>query len=309
MKILGIETSHDDTSIAVLQDGKIIDMWSISQIDLFKQYGGTIPELASRQHVHNIALIQQELLSKHEAESFDLIAYTKEPGLIGTLQIGFLFASAFASIINKPLYPVNHLIGHFLSATIENDITFPALCLLVSGGHTQLMYAKSLTDIEIIGQTLDDAVGEAFDKISARLGLGFPGGPLIDRLYQNYSGDFISLSKPKTEKPLDFSFSGLKTQVLNKVNQAKMLNQQIDPVQLAVSFQKTAVEYLIEKTKLALSQLSDVKTLVLGGGVSANTLLRNEFLKLHSNVLIPNLKYATDNGAMIAQVAYLHNKK
>ncbi|WLP85489.1 tRNA (adenosine(37)-N6)-threonylcarbamoyltransferase complex transferase subunit TsaD [Mycoplasma seminis] len=304
MLILGIETSHDDTSIAVLRDGKVLDMWTISQIDIFKEFGGTIPEVSSREHVKNIALIQLMLQEKYDLNEFDYVAYTKEPGLVGTLQVGYLFASAIAQSIQKPLIPVNHLIGHFLSSTLTEEITFPALCLLVSGGHTQLIYASSPSQTEIIGETLDDAVGEAFDKVSTRLGLGFPGGPIIDKLSQSYDGTYVEFTKPHTENDFDFSFSGLKTQVLNKVNKAKMKNEQIDPIMLAVSFQRTAVNYLIAKTKLALEKY-DVKTLVLGGGVSANKLLRSEFVKLHPNTIIPSLKYATDNGAMIAQAAYL----
>ncbi|WP_322962594.1 tRNA (adenosine(37)-N6)-threonylcarbamoyltransferase complex transferase subunit TsaD [Mycoplasmopsis cynos] len=311
MLILGIETSHDDTSLALLEDGKVLDMWTISQIDIFKEFGGTIPELASREHVKNISIIQKIIQKKYDLTKISYIAYTKEPGLIGSLQIGFLFANALSISLNKPLIPINHLNGHFLSATITHRITFPALCLLVSGGHTQLIYSKDIDDISIIGETLDDAVGEAFDKISSKLGLGFPGGPIIDKLFNEYNGEFIKLTKPKTENELDFSFSGLKTQVLNIVNQAQMKNQKINKVQIATSFQRTAVDYLIYKTKLALDKYN-VKTLVLGGGVSANKLLRSEFIKLHKNTIIPDLKYSTDNGAMIAQSAYLKvlkNKK
>ncbi|WP_324672839.1 tRNA (adenosine(37)-N6)-threonylcarbamoyltransferase complex transferase subunit TsaD [Mycoplasma sp. 888] len=304
MRILGIETSHDDTSLAVLEDGKVLDLWTISQIDIFKEFGGTIPEIASREHVKNIALIQELILQKYDPNSFDYIAYTKEPGLIGTLQVGCLFASAFALAINKPLVPVNHLVGHFLSATLTNEIVFPALCLLVSGGHTQLICAKDVDDLKIVGETLDDAVGEAFDKVSSRLGLGFPGGPIIDKLFKEYDGEFTKLTFPHTDNELDFSFSGLKTQVLNKVNKAQMKNEELNKEELAVSFQKTAIDYLISKTKAALEKY-DVKTLVLGGGVSANSYLREEFCKLHKNTIVPSLKYATDNGAMIAQVAYL----
>ncbi|RIV16744.1 tRNA (adenosine(37)-N6)-threonylcarbamoyltransferase complex transferase subunit TsaD [Mycoplasmopsis gallopavonis] len=308
MLILGIETSHDDTSIAVLKDGKVLDLWTLSQIDIFKDYGGTIPEIASREHVRNIGFLQQKILAKYDLKEFDYIAYTKEPGLKGTLQIGFLFAHALGLAYDKEVVAVNHLHGHFLSSTITEQITFPALCLLVSGGHTQLIYAKDVDELEIVGETLDDAVGEAFDKVSSRLGLGFPGGPIIDNLAKDYISDFYELTKPKTEQELDFSFSGLKTQVLNFVNKAQMKNEVIDKVKLAVSFQKTAVEYLLDKTKLALNQYP-VKTLVLGGGVSANKELRKEFVKLHPNTIIPSLKYATDNGAMIAQAAYLQLKK
>ncbi|QNM93946.1 tRNA (adenosine(37)-N6)-threonylcarbamoyltransferase complex transferase subunit TsaD [Mycoplasma sp. Pen4] len=308
MTILGIETSHDDTSIAVVLDGKVLDLWTISQIDIFKKYGGTIPEISSREHVKNIAIIQEMVFSKYNKDDFDYIAYTTEPGLIGTLQVGYLFAYAISKVCKKPLIPVNHLVGHFLSSTLTENIEFPALCLLVSGGHTQLIYAKNVADLEIIGETLDDAVGEAFDKVSSRLGLGFPGGPLIDKLSQTYQGDYETFTKPHTTNLLDFSFSGLKTQVLNRVNKAAMKNETIDPIKLAVSFQSTAVEYLIDKTKLALEQYPNIKTLVLGGGVSANTMLRNEFVKLHPNTIVPSLKYATDNGAMIAQAAYLKLK-
>ncbi|VEU76402.1 tRNA (adenosine(37)-N6)-threonylcarbamoyltransferase complex transferase subunit TsaD [Mycoplasmopsis columboralis] len=308
MTILGIETSHDDTSIAVLRDGEVLDMWTISQIDIFKQFGGTIPELASREHVKNIALIEQLLIQKYKNVHFDYVAYTKEPGLIGTLQIGYLFAFAISKVLNVPLIAVNHLHGHFLSATLTHKIVYPALCLLVSGGHTQLILAQSASDIEIIGETLDDAVGEAFDKVSTRLNLGFPGGPIIDKVSRDYTGEFIKFTTPKTEGELDFSFSGLKTQVLNYVNTQKMQSKEIDPIQIASSFQRKSIEYLIEKTTLALSK-HKVNTLVLGGGVSANSALREKFLKLYPNTIIPSLKYATDNGAMIAQAAYLQLKE
>ncbi|UUD36072.1 tRNA (adenosine(37)-N6)-threonylcarbamoyltransferase complex transferase subunit TsaD [Mycoplasmopsis citelli] len=308
MTILGIETSHDDTSIAVLKDGKVLDMWTISQIDIFKEFGGTIPELASREHVKNITLIQKLILEKYSKEDFDYVAYTKEPGLIGTLQIGYLFAFATAKTLKIPLIPVNHLHGHFLSATLTNEITYPALCLLVSGGHTQLIYATSHADFEIIGETLDDAVGEVFDKVSSRLGIGFPGGPLIDKIYNQYNGKYINFTIPKTQNELDFSFSGIKTQVLNYLNKQKMLEKEIDVNQIAASFQHTAVKYLIQKTLVALKKYK-VNTLVLGGGVSANSLLRKEFAKLHPNTIIPSMKYTTDNGAMIAQVAYLNLKE
>ncbi|QGZ97954.1 tRNA (adenosine(37)-N6)-threonylcarbamoyltransferase complex transferase subunit TsaD [Mycoplasma sp. NEAQ87857] len=308
MRILGIETSHDDTSIAVLEDNKVLELITVSQIDIFKEFGGTIPEIASREHVKNIALIQEMIFKKYEPNSFDYIAYTKEPGLIGTLQIGFLFASAISQVIKKPLIPINHLHGHILSATLTNEITFPALTLLVSGGHTQLILAKNYNDFEIVGETLDDAVGEAFDKVASRSGLGFPGGPIIDKIAQNYNGEYLSFTKPKTEHPLDFSFSGLKTQVLNYLNSCKMKEIAFDKNQIAASFQKVAVDYLIDKTKLALEKY-EVKTLVLGGGVSANSELRSKFLTLHPNTIIPSLKYATDNGAMIANVCYLRLKE
>ncbi|MBW0594287.1 tRNA (adenosine(37)-N6)-threonylcarbamoyltransferase complex transferase subunit TsaD [Mycoplasmopsis anatis] len=304
MKILGIETSHDDTSIAILENGKIVDMFTISQVDIFKEFGGTIPEISSREHVQNISIIHDLLLKKHDLTTIDYIAYTKEPGLIGTLQVGFLFANALSLSLNKPLIPINHLEGHFFSATITNEVKFPALCLLVSGGHTQLIYAKNYFETTIIGETLDDAVGEVFDKVSRRLNTGFPGGPAIDKIFNLYKGDYIHFTQPHTENKYDFSFSGLKSQVLNYCNITEMKNIKLNKEQIASSFQKTAVEYLISKTKLALKEYN-VNSLILGGGVSANSFLRNEFKNLHTNVIIPDMKYTTDNGAMIAQVAYL----
>ncbi|MGZ9755324.1 tRNA (adenosine(37)-N6)-threonylcarbamoyltransferase complex transferase subunit TsaD [Mycoplasma sp. 394] len=304
MRILGIETSHDDTSLAILEDGKILQLSTISQIDIFKEYGGTIPELASREHVKNIAVLQKIIFNKYPIETIDYVAYTKEPGLIGTLQIGFLFAYAIALSINKLPIPINHLHGHLFSATIDQDVEFPALCLLVSGGHTQLILAHDVFDFDIIGETLDDAVGECFDKVAVKSGLGFPGGVLIDKISQTYQGEYIKFSKPHTKNPYDFSFSGLKTQVLNYINNQKMKNIDIDINQVVASFQKTAIEYLCEKTTAVLNQYK-VKTLILGGGVSANSELRKEFVKLHPNTIIPKLKYATDNAAMIAQAAYI----
>lgn len=304
MKILGIETSHDDTSIAILENGKVVDMFTISQVDIFKEFGGTIPEISSREHVQNISIIHDLLLKKHDLTTVDYIAYTKEPGLIGTLQVGFLFANALSLSLNKPLIPINHLEGHFFSATITNEVTFPALCLLVSGGHTQLIYAKNYFETTIIGETLDDAVGEVFDKVSRRLNTGFPGGPAIDKIFNLYKGEYIHFTQPHTENKYDFSFSGLKSQVLNYCNIIEMKNIKLNKEQIASSFQKTAVEYLISKTKLALKEYN-VNSLILGGGVSANSFLRNEFKNLHTNVIIPDMKYTTDNGAMIAQVAYL----
>lgn len=303
MKILGIETSHDDTSIALLDDGKVIEMQTISQIDVFKEFGGTIPELSSRMHVKNINLIQTIFQKKYNLNDIDLIAYTQKPGLIGTLQIGYLFAAALSFCLDKPLMPINHLEGHFFSNAIEQEIKFPSLCLLVSGGHTQLMYVKNPLDITIIGQTLDDAVGEAFDKVSSRIGLGFPGGPKIDKIAHNYTGEYIRFTFPHTENEFDFSFSGLKSQVINYHNTKKMRNEAVDNTQIAASFQKTAVDYLIKKTKLAL-QKYEINSLVLAGGVSANSELREKFLKLSPKAIVPNLKYATDNGAMIAMCAY-----
>ncbi|WP_027335017.1 tRNA (adenosine(37)-N6)-threonylcarbamoyltransferase complex transferase subunit TsaD [Mycoplasmopsis felifaucium] len=311
MRILAIETSHDDTSICIFEDGKVLDLQTISQIDIFKEFGGTIPEISSREHVKNINFILEIFLKKYDLNTLDYVAYTKEPGLVGTLQIGFLFASAIALTYNKPLIPINHLEGHFYSCAIENEIKYPALCLLVSGGHTQLMLVNNPFEIKIIGQTLDDAVGEAFDKVSARLGLGFPGGPIIDKIYQKYTGEYIKFTEPHTDNQYDFSFSGLKSQVINYYHNMTQKGENIDAIQVAASFEECAVSYLINKTKLALDAFPNIQTLVLAGGVSANSELRKRFLTLSNKAIIPPLKYATDNGAMIASCAYqqlMHQK-
>ncbi|TQF47968.1 tRNA N6-adenosine(37)-threonylcarbamoyltransferase complex transferase subunit TsaD [Mycoplasmopsis bovis] len=303
MKILGIETSHDDTSIAILEDNKVIALETISQVDIFKEFGGTIPEISSREHVKNINLILEILLKKYDLSTIDYIAYTKEPGLVGTLQIGYLFASAVSLAYNKPIIPINHLIGHFYSCALDNEIKYPSLCLLVSGGHTQLMLINSPIDYEIIGQTLDDAVGEAFDKVSSKLQLGFPGGPIIDKIYKNYKGEFIKFTEPNAPGEFNFSFSGLKSQVINYYHNKLQRNEKADVDQIAASFQDCTVNYLINQTKKALLKY-DVKSLVLSGGVSANSELRKRFLEISKMAIIPNLKYATDNGAMIASCAY-----
>ncbi|UUM25847.1 tRNA (adenosine(37)-N6)-threonylcarbamoyltransferase complex transferase subunit TsaD [Mycoplasmopsis agalactiae] len=303
MKILGIETSHDDTSIAILENNKVVALETISQVDIFKEFGGTIPEISSREHVKNINLILEIFLKKHDISTIDYVAYTKEPGLVGTLQIGYLFANAVSLAYNKPIIPINHLAGHFYSCAIDHEINYPSLCLLVSGGHTQLMLINNPNDFQTIGQTLDDAVGEAFDKVSSKLQLGFPGGPIIDKIYKNYNGEFIKFTEPHAPGEYNFSFSGLKSQVINYYHNKIQRNEAIDVNQIAASFQDCAVSYLINQTKKALRKYN-VKSLVLAGGVSANSELRKRFLEISNIAIIPDLKYATDNGAMIASCAY-----
>lgn len=309
MTIIGIETSHDDTSIALLEDGVILKLLTFSQIEIHAKYGGTIPEIASREHVNNIALVLNQIQQEFDLSMIDYVAYTEKPGLLGALHIGFLFASALALSLDKPLIPIDHLEGHIFSVAIEQKITYPALALIVSGGHTQLMLLKTPNDIEIIGQTQDDAVGEVYDKVARKLGLGFPGGPIIDKLANN-PNNFTDLrfTIPKTENELDFSFSGIKTQVINYINNYHN-NNKIAPVeQISYAFQQTVVQYLKQKITLALEKYS-VKSLLLSGGVSANSQIREMFLTLHKNSLIPNLKYATDNGAMIAKAAEIKLKE
>ena len=307
MLVLGIESSHDDTGIALIKDHQVIFNYQISQIALHQQYGGTIPELASREHYHNFYLLLDKILNEQEKwlEQIDYITYTKEPGLIGTLQMGQIFAQALAQALNKPQQAINHLDGHIFSVLLHHEnetkpkIVYPALALIVSGGHSNLYYLESACQKELLGQTLDDAVGEVFDKVGRILNFAFPGGPQIDQLFQKHhqKTDFqkFQFKWPQIKTDFDFSFSGFKTQALYWSQKEKQNNYYL----IAVAFQKTVIDYLINQVKKVLNKQS-VKTLILAGGVSANSYLRAEFLKLHHNVLLPKLTFATDNGAMIA---------
>ncbi|WP_033161056.1 tRNA (adenosine(37)-N6)-threonylcarbamoyltransferase complex transferase subunit TsaD [[Mycoplasma] collis] len=307
MVILGIESSHDDTSIAILKDNKIIKNIILSQIEIHKKYGGTVPEIASREHVHNIAFIFEQIKAYIELSEIDYIAYTNKPGLIGALQIGYLFAKAIAITLEKPLLPINHLMGHFFSVAIDNEIIYPALGLLVSGGHSQIILAKNSQNIEIIGETQDDAIGEVYDKLARKLNLGFPGGPIIDQIYHSLDDKFesnIKLTTPKIINEFDFSFSGIKTQVINLINNYQNKKIELPINDIVFSFQKTIVNYLLNIFKKALLKYN-VKSITLSGGVSANKYLRKKFLSLHTNALVPNFEYCTDNGAMIAKAAQI----
>ncbi|MGL4342953.1 MAG: tRNA (adenosine(37)-N6)-threonylcarbamoyltransferase complex transferase subunit TsaD [Metamycoplasmataceae bacterium] len=307
MIILGIESSHDDTSFGIVEDTKVLLHFKISQIDIHKKYGGTIPELASREHVNNFYILIEELKTKFDLNKIDKIAYTSEPGLIGSLQIGYLVAHALSNLLNKDLIKINHLHGHIFSSLLieheedKKEIIFPSLALVVSGGHSQIYELKNFNEINLVSSTIDDAIGEAFDKVARVLKLGFPGGPAIDQIFiNNHYDNIINFTKPITPNELDFSFSGLKTQVLNYVNN----NKDVDSQLVAYSFQKHSIDYLIDKFKKAIS-IYHPKSIILSGGVSANSYLRSQFKKTHTNYLIPKDKYTTDNGAMIAIAAFL----
>lgn len=308
MKILGIESSHDDTSIAIVEDFKVLEFLKISQTDIHKKYGGTVPEIASREHYQNFYVLLEEIKSKIDLSDIDKIAYTEKPGLIGALQMGKLFAHALSKTLNKPLIPVNHLYGHIFSVLLDNNnkIIYPSIALVVSGGHTNLYLLKSTNEIELLGNTLDDAAGEVFDKVSRILFNVFPGGSEIDKIfYENKNVDFnkYKLNNPKLETKFDFSFSGYKTQIINMVHN----NENIDKLTLASVFQKQIIDYIISRVKNAINKYNP-KSIVLSGGVSANKYLREQFNKLHENALMPTIKYATDNGAMIAAAAYFEKK-
>ncbi|MDC9032095.1 tRNA (adenosine(37)-N6)-threonylcarbamoyltransferase complex transferase subunit TsaD [Columbia Basin potato purple top phytoplasma] len=307
MIILSIETSCDETSISVTENGKnILSNIVWSQIKYHQEFGGVVPELASRKHVETITLVLQKALkeAKITPQEVDLVAVTQGPGLIGSLFAGINAANTFAYIYDKPLIGVNHLIGHIYSVQIEYELKFPSLILLVSGGHTELFYLKKHFEIEKIGTTLDDAVGEVYDKIARSLNLGYPGGPIIEKL--SYEGkDNLSFTRPYlNNKNLNFSFSGLKSQIINFIHNTKNFN--INNV--CASFQGSIIDALINKTQKALS-IYPSKQLVIVGGVASNQFLKKQFQIFFQDLelIIPSPKYCTDQAAMIGIAAYYQN--
>lgn len=313
MIILGVETSCDETSVAVVKDGKeVLSNVVFSQIDIHKQYGGVVPEIASRHHIEKILYVFEEALkvSNIQMEDVDGIAVTVNPGLVGSLLVGYNAASSLAIAYKKELIEVDHIHGHIYANYLESDFTFPLLALVVSGGHTQLVLMKNHMDFEIIGETLDDAVGEAYDKVARVLGIGYPGGPIIDELAKKgrptYSLPIAWLDKDR----YNFSFSGLKSAVTNLVNTHKMKNIDINHEDLAASFQESIITVLVTKTLNAVKEYN-IKQVVIAGGVAANKGLRQrmeqEIGKLHDvRLTVPSFKYCTDNAAMIAVGGYFY---
>ncbi len=315
--ILGIESSCDDTSAAVLRNGILLSNVTANQ-DVHMAYGGVVPELASRAHQQNIVPVVDQALKKAEITLKDLtaVAFTRGPGLLGSLLVGVSFAKGLAASLDIPLLDVNHLHGHVLAHFIKEkddnggiQPSFPFLCLLVSGGNSQIILVKAYNDMEIIGQTIDDAAGEALDKCSKVMGFGYPGGPIIDRLARQGNPNAFAFSKPNIAG-YDYSFSGLKTSFL--YNLRKWVAD--DPhfiechkCDLAASIEKAVVEILMKKLRLAAKNLS-IRQIAMAGGVSANTGLRNAFQE-HSakygwNIFIPKFSFTTDNAAMIAISGY-----
>jgi N6-L-threonylcarbamoyladenine synthase len=310
MNILSIETSCDETSVAVTKKGKeVLSNIVFSQIDFHKKYGGVVPEIASRKHAEKITLILKQSLeeAKVRERDIDLVAVTQGPGLIGSLLLGINVANTFAYIHQKPLIGVNHLMGHIYSVQIENEIKFPALALLISGGHTELIYIEDHFKTKHIGTTLDDAVGEVYDKIAKTLKLDYPGGPIIEKLSLQ-GKDIFNFPRPYLKnKNLNFSFSGLKSKIINSIDSTKMSLQYIRNI--SASFQASIIEVLVEKTKRAM-KIYPVNQLLIVGGVAANKFLINSFKITFPQVelLIPSLKYCTDQAAMIGIAAYYQNK-
>lgn len=321
MKILGIESSCDETAAAIVEDGaKILSNVVVSQIDIHAEYGGVIPEIAARSHIEAINPVLHKALADANLtlDEIDAIAVTHTPGLVGSLLAGTLAARTLAVLHNKPFYPTHHLKSHIYANWLSGHTPeFPLLAAVISGGHTQIIYMERHDHFEIIGTTRDDAIGECFDKVAKILGLPYPGGPSIATAAANGDPDKYHLPIPKVDG-LDFSFSGLKTAVLRAVQkelglpittpshelQNYLSEQQIND--FAASFQKTAVDILIKKLQTAADD-RPVKSILLAGGVSANQLLRQEleqnFAKTHQ-VYFPEPKFSTDNGAMVASGAY-----
>jgi N6-L-threonylcarbamoyladenine synthase len=308
--ILAIESSCDDTSAAVCKDVKILANLIAGQ-KVHELWGGVVPELASRAHQLNIipvvdAAIKQAGIKKEEINA---VAFTRGPGLIGSLLVGVSFAKAFALALNIPLIEVNHMQAHILAHFIDNNPTFPFLCLTVSGGHTQIVLVKDYLDTEVIGETLDDAAGEAFDKCAKLLGLPYPGGPLIDQHAKNGDAHAFHFPEPQIDG-LDFSFSGLKTSVLYFLQKEQRKNPQFiaeNLDSLCASIQRTIIDILLKKLEKA-AKLRGIEQLALAGGVSANSELRKRFSELGEKngwkTYIPKFEYCTDNAAMIAVVAH-----
>lgn len=307
--ILAIETSCDETSVAIVRGGReILANVVSSQIDQHKQFGGVVPEIASRKHTEQITYVLEEAF--HEAnvtwDEIDAIAVTEGPGLVGALIVGVNAAKALAFAKNKPLIPVHHIAGHIYANRFESEFEFPLLALIVSGGHTELVLMRNHGTYELIGETLDDAAGEAFDKIARALDLPYPGGPHIDRLAHEGKA---SIDFPRAwleENSYDFSFSGLKSAVINYIHNQKQRGEEINKADIAASFQASVVEVLTEKTYKAALQYG-AKQVIIAGGVAANkglrTAITEKFSKTNMELFIPPIKLCTDNAAMIGAAA------
>lgn len=314
MYILGIETSCDETSVSIVKNGKDeIATVVLSQMNEHANYGGVVPEIASRMHVENITLVIDECLKKSNMtmDDIDAIAVTYGPGLIGCLLIGVEAATTLSYIYNKPLIPVHHIAGHIYANNLVSEMKFPLIALVVSGGHTDLIYMKEDYSFEKIGGTLDDAVGECYDKVARVINVPYPGGPLVDKL--SYEGkDTYLLPLPLDDDSYNFSFSGIKSAVINLVHNEEQRGNEIRKSDIACSFQNRVVEILTKKTIRALKEYN-VKNLIIAGGVSANSGIRNKFTEICNkegiNLTIPNIKYCTDNAAMIAAAGYFAYKK
>ena len=302
--ILAIESSCDETSMAIVKNGcEVVSLSVTTQMDTHAKYGGVVPEIASRMHTEAITLVLEDCLEKAQMkiEDMDAVAVTYAPGLTGSLMVGVEAAKIISLMYHKPLIAVNHLIGHIYANNLENKMEYPLLALIVSGGHTELLIMEDDYQFKKLGETMDDAIGEAYDKVARVVGLPYPGGPNIERLAKEGEHTY-QLPKPVMDDTYQFSYSGLKSAVINLVHNEAQRGNEIRKSDLARTFQDIAVDELVRKVELALKN-TNIKRLVIAGGVSANQYLKSEMEKLcskyNAKLMIPRLLYCTDNAAMI----------
>lgn len=316
MTILGIETSCDECSAAVVVDAKeILSNVIATQIELHKPYQGVVPELASRLHTEWIEQVVDAAISKAgiTRDDLDAVAFTNRPGLLGSLLVGVNFAKCFASTLSIPYLGIDHIRAHLYASQIENPLEYPYLGVLVSGGHTVICRVDSYDSVDVLGTTIDDAIGEAFDKVAKFYDLGYPGGVVIDRLSQSGDANAFAFPGPTMDRekhPYDMSYSGLKTAVINQKDRFLNPGHEDTKENVAASFQRQAVNILMKRVKIALKD-TGLKRISAGGGVAANSLLRKELKDLEKSgytVTFPSLKLCTDNGAMVAGLAYNYFK-
>lgn len=315
MKILAIESSCDETAVSIVEDGKkVLSNVVFTQIDIHTKYGGVVPEIASRHHIEKITYVIDQAMKEANLtfEDIDKIAVTANPGLVGSLMVGINAAKTLGLAYNKEVIMVNHIHGHIYANYLEDDFTFPVLALVVSGGHTELVLMKDHMDFEILGETLDDAVGESYDKVARVVKVGYPGGPIIDKMAAlgspTYTLPHVKLGKDS----YDFSFSGLKSAVINLCNKLDMKGEELNANDLAASFQEAVIDVLCEKTIRAAKEYN-AKQIIVAGGVAANKGLRsaltNEVNKVDGlRITFPSFKYCTDNAAMIGVAGYFQDK-
>ena len=309
VNILAIESSCDETSMAIIRNGcECVHLTVLTQMDTHAEFGGVVPEIASRMHTENVTMVLEETLNKANMtmDDIDAIAVTYAPGLLGSLLVGVEFAKTMSFVYKKPLIAVNHIAGHIYANNLEKPMQFPLLALVVSGGHTDLILMKGDYQFEHIGGTLDDAIGECYDKVARVIGLGYPGGPKVEKAALEGEHTY-DLPIPMNDDSFNMSFSGLKSNIINLVHNEKQRGNEIRNNDLARSFQDVAIDQLYRKTELAVKKY-DVKNMIIAGGVSANKYLRSEIKKVTDkygvDLSVPSFVYCTDNAAMIGAAAY-----
>lgn len=315
VNILAIESSCDETSMAIIKNGcQVVSFTVLTQMDTHAEFGGVVPEIASRMHTENITMVLDETMKKSglTKDDIDAIAVTYAPGLLGSLLVGLECAKTLSLVWNKPLIKVNHTIGHIYANNLVKKMEFPLLALIVSGGHTDMVIMDKDYDFKILGSTLDDSIGEVYDKVARVLGLKYPGGPNVEKMAKLGKNTY-ELPKPVNDNTYNFSFSGLKSAVINLVHNESQRGNVLRKEDLACSFQTVAIDELVRKTELAIKN-TGIKNMIVAGGVSANSYLREEIKKVcdkyNVDLSVPDLKYCTDNAAMIGAAAYpLYLKK